>query len=162
VTDPALAPDAGPGTLVDSIVLLDLFIRDRRWMQWSSEQLTAALDTGPVLINPVVYSEVSLRFSTIEALDVALSADRSVRAQVPWPAAFLAARAHRARRSRGADARRRCPISSSACTRLCWASVYSPGTRPATAPTSPRQCDCPRVMLAISVLVRRRPVKVAR
>jgi predicted nucleic acid-binding protein len=91
----------GGGTLVDSNVLLDLLTNDARWGAWSGEQLGAALDSGPVLLNQIVYSEVSLGFSRIEALDAVLTPDRFVRANLPWAAAFLAARAFRTYRARG-------------------------------------------------------------
>lgn len=53
------------------------------------------------MINQVVYGEVSLSFRSIEALDAALSADRFVRANLPWAAAFLAARSYQDYRQRG-------------------------------------------------------------
>lgn len=89
------------GTLVDSNVLLDLVTRDPDWSEWSAGRLAAALDRGPVVINQVVYGEVSLGFSTVEALDSALTEQRFVRANLPWSAAFLAARAFRDFRRRG-------------------------------------------------------------
>jgi predicted nucleic acid-binding protein len=89
------------GTLVDSNVLLDLISRDPRWSEWSARNLARAMDRGPVLINQVVYGEVSLGFSTVEALDVALSEDRFVRGNLPWAAAFVAERAFRSYRKRG-------------------------------------------------------------
>jgi predicted nucleic acid-binding protein len=92
---------AEAATLVDSDVLLDLFTQDPRWLEWSARQLASALDAGPVLINQVVYGEVSLRFSSIEELDAALSPERFVRANLPWPAAFLAARCFRRYTARG-------------------------------------------------------------
>ena len=89
------------GTLVDSNVLLDLFTRDSTWLPWSRRQLISALNAGPVVINQVIYGEVSLRFSSIEALDAQLPESRFVRGNIPWNAAFLAARAHRQYRARG-------------------------------------------------------------
>jgi predicted nucleic acid-binding protein len=89
------------GTLVDSNVLLDVLTEDPTWMAWSADRLAEAVDRGPVLINQVVYAEVSLRFSTVEALDETLSPDRFVRGNIPWPAAFLAARCYRQYRARG-------------------------------------------------------------
>ncbi|TQM14049.1 type II toxin-antitoxin system VapC family toxin [Pseudonocardia kunmingensis] len=89
------------GTLVDSNVLLDIFTQDPVWAQWSAERLAEALDQGPVVINQVVYGEVSLRFSRIEDLDAVLAPDRFVRANLPWAAAFLAARCFRTYRGRG-------------------------------------------------------------
>jgi predicted nucleic acid-binding protein len=94
---------SGPSasTLVDSNVLLDVLTKDPRWSAWSERQLSAALERGPVLINPIIYAEVSPRFSTLEELDATLSEERFLRAQLPWTSAFLAARAHRAYRGRG-------------------------------------------------------------
>lgn len=93
--------DAAAGTLVDSNVLLDLFTRDPKWSPWSGDHLGRALDAGPVMINQVVYAEVSLRFSSVEELDAALSPDRFVRSSLPWSAAFLAARSYHDYRRRG-------------------------------------------------------------
>jgi predicted nucleic acid-binding protein len=89
------------GTLVDSNVLLDVFTQDPTWAQWSTDRLAEALERGPAVINQIVYGEVSLRFSTIEALDAVLTPDRFLRANVPWPAAFLAARCFQTYRKRG-------------------------------------------------------------
>jgi predicted nucleic acid-binding protein len=96
-----VATEQRPATLVDSNVLLDLFTRDPQWCAWSRAQLAEALDRGPVLINQIVYGEVAYRFSLIEALDDALTADRFVRGNLPWAAAFLAATCYRGYRSRG-------------------------------------------------------------
>jgi predicted nucleic acid-binding protein len=91
----------GSGTLVDSNVLLDLITDDPVWGSWSGDRLEEAFEHGPVIVNPIIYSEVAYRFSTIEALDAEFSEDRFVRGQLPWSAAFLAARAYRTYRSRG-------------------------------------------------------------
>jgi predicted nucleic acid-binding protein len=96
-----VSDNAARGTLVDSNVLLDVLTRDPAWGQWSATRLAEALDRGPVVINQIVYGEVSLGFSTIEALDSALVPDRFVRANLPWAAAFLAARCFRTYRTRG-------------------------------------------------------------
>lgn len=89
-----------PGTLIDSNILLDLFTRDPTWAPWSAEQLAAAVDRGPVVINQVVYGEISLRFTSIEDLDATLG-DRFVRGNLPWAAGFLAARSFRDYKARG-------------------------------------------------------------
>ncbi len=60
------------GTLVDSNVLLDIMTEDPVWQGWSLTALSEAAETGPLYINPIIYSEVSIRFSTIEALEDAL------------------------------------------------------------------------------------------
>lgn len=78
------------GTLVDSNVLLDVLTEDPRWGQWSSDALAAAAERGVLSINPVIYAEVSVRFTTIEALEAALPPQDFRRAPLPWAAAFLA------------------------------------------------------------------------
>lgn len=78
------------GTLVDSNVLLDILTDDPNWSNWSAEALADAAEAGPLFINPVVYSEVSVRFTTVEALDDALPPRDYRRAPMPWSAAFLA------------------------------------------------------------------------
>jgi len=93
--------EASRGTLVDSNVLLDVLTEDPSWLTWSAEQLGAAVEEGPVVINQVVYGEVAHRFSSIEDLDEALSPQRFVRGNLPWAAAFLAARSFRQYRRRG-------------------------------------------------------------
>jgi predicted nucleic acid-binding protein len=90
-------------TLVDSNVLLDVFTDDPAWVGWSSEALVHAFDQGPVVINPVVYAEVSVGFDRIEELDEALPQAAFVREPLPYPAGFLAGKAFLAyRRSGGA------------------------------------------------------------
>jgi predicted nucleic acid-binding protein len=79
-----------PGTLVDSNVILDLLTEDDTWFAWSSDALAHAADAGPLFINPVIYAEVSVRFSRIEDLDDALPASDYGRLPIPWDAAFLA------------------------------------------------------------------------
>ena len=90
-------------TLVDSNVLLDVFTDDPSWAGWSGEALVEAFDQGPVVINPVVYAEVSVGFDRIEELDEALPQAAFVREPLPYPAGFLAGKAFLAyRRSGGA------------------------------------------------------------
>ncbi len=78
------------GTLVDSNVILDIMTEDPTWEDWSANALADAAETGPLYINPIVYSEVSIRFTTVEALDEALPHQDYRREPIPWPAAFLA------------------------------------------------------------------------
>lgn len=78
------------GVLVDSNVLLDLLEEDASWYEWSSRQLQRAADTFPLIINPIVYAEVSIGFARIEELEEALRPDVFERRPLPWEAAFLA------------------------------------------------------------------------
>ena len=80
-------------TLVDTNVLLDVLTEDPVWLEWSSEALAAAAESGPLWINPIIYAEVSVRFSKIEDLEGALPPNDYRRAQLPREAAFLAGKA---------------------------------------------------------------------
>lgn len=88
-------------TLVDANVILDIATEDDDWLDWSQWQLAEAAERGPVVINQVVYAEVSVRYDTIESLEDALPPDLYTRAHLPWDAAFLAAKAFRQYRKRG-------------------------------------------------------------
>jgi predicted nucleic acid-binding protein len=95
------------GTLVDSSVLLDIFTDDPRWGDWSAAHLAGALDSGPVVINPLIFAELSIGFDRIEDLDEALP-DRIEREDLPWEAAFLAGRCFL--QYRRSDGTRRSPL----------------------------------------------------
>jgi predicted nucleic acid-binding protein len=89
-------------TLVDSNVILDVVSEDEDWVDWSSSMLGRAAESGRLVINPIVYAEVSVGFDSIEALDDALPASYYAREALPWDSAFLAARAYLSyRRQRG-------------------------------------------------------------
>lgn len=78
------------GTLVDSNVLLDILTEDPVWLDASADALAEAAEAGPLFINPIIYSEVSVRFTTVEALEDALPSQDYRREALPWEAAFLA------------------------------------------------------------------------
>jgi predicted nucleic acid-binding protein len=48
--------------LIDSNVLLDLMTEDGRWFSWSAEAVERAAGYHRLVINPVIYAEVSIRF----------------------------------------------------------------------------------------------------
>ena len=87
--------------LVDSNVLLDDMTEDARWLAWSMEAIKHAADRHRLIINPVVYAEVSIRYSRIEDLDAALPKAMFDREPIPYEAAFLAGKASFAYRRRG-------------------------------------------------------------
>ena len=58
--------------LVDSNVLLDLMTEDLRWLTWSATAIEQAADRYRLVINPIIYAEVSVRYSQIEDLEDAL------------------------------------------------------------------------------------------
>lgn len=79
--------------LVDTNVLLDIVTDDPQWAAWSIRQLDAASLKGPLAINDVVYAELSVRFSSIEALDSVLAEFGVAIAAMPRSALFLAGKA---------------------------------------------------------------------
>ena len=86
---------------VDSNVILDVATADPQWSAWSSRQLVEALNSGPALINTVVYGEIAFACDRIEDVDNLLPAHLYDYRPIPREAAFLAARAHAAYRERG-------------------------------------------------------------
>jgi predicted nucleic acid-binding protein len=97
-----------PATLVDANVIIDVLSRDRDWHEWSAGAIAKAGNEGPLVINPVIYAEVSIRYSRIEDLDSDLPREDYVREPIPWAAAFLAGKAFVRYRRRGG--RRRSPL----------------------------------------------------
>ncbi len=76
--------------LVDSNVLLDVATNDPTWGDWSGRALQRTADESILVINPLVYAEVSVGFAAIEDLEAALPADLYRREDLPYEAGFLA------------------------------------------------------------------------
>ena len=96
------------GVLVDSNVLLDILEEDPQWFDWSAERLAAAAEQYPLVINPIIYAEVSIGFERIEELEAVLPLASFERRQLPWEAAFLAGKCFLAYRRAGGE--RRSPL----------------------------------------------------
>jgi predicted nucleic acid-binding protein len=77
-------------TLVDTNVLLDLVSDDPNWADWSIAKLEAASLSGPLLINDVVYAELSVRYGGIEDLNAFVDEAGLEIAPMPRAALFLA------------------------------------------------------------------------
>lgn len=87
--------------LVDSNVLLDVMTEDSRWLAWSAGAIERAADSSRLVINPVIFAEVSVRYSRIEELDDALPRTMFDREAIPFEAAFLAGKVFSTYRRRG-------------------------------------------------------------
>jgi predicted nucleic acid-binding protein len=87
--------------LIDTNVLIDVLEDDPQWADWSIHLLRTQSQVHPLVINPVIYAELSLAFSTYEALDAVLSKLGLVMHDVPRPALFLAGKAFARYRSAG-------------------------------------------------------------
>ena len=88
-------------TLVDSNVILDIVTEDEEWIDWSADALERTAESGRLVINPIIYAEVAIRFTTIEELDDVVPDDYFTREGLPWAAAFLAGQAFLRYRRRG-------------------------------------------------------------
>ncbi|OLP15686.1 DNA-binding protein [Leptolyngbya sp. 'hensonii'] len=94
--------------LVDSNVILDVLTEDQTWFDWSSRQLADCAEQGSLLINPIIYAELSIGFTQLAELEAALPQSFFQREPLPYEAAFLAGKAFlRYRKSSG---ERRSPL----------------------------------------------------
>jgi predicted nucleic acid-binding protein len=91
--------------LVDSNVLLDVITNDVMWGDWSTDALQRTADAAILVINPLIYAEVSVSFSAIEDLESALPIDLYRREGLPYEAGFLAGKCFRRYRRAGGDKR---------------------------------------------------------
>lgn len=91
--------------LVDSNVILDIVTEDPEWFQWSSQTLASCADAHILLINPIIYAEVSIGFERIEDVEEVLPLTHFRRAQIPWESAFLAGKCFLKYRERGGKSR---------------------------------------------------------
>jgi hypothetical protein len=94
--------------LVDSNVLLDVITEDPTWSTWSSASLERTADEAILVINALIYAELSIGFASIEALEEALPSDLYRREFLPYEAGFLAGKTFL--RYRQAGGTRRSPL----------------------------------------------------
>jgi len=80
-------------TLVDSNIVLDIVTNDDTWAGWSQAQLEQAAAVGSLVINDVIYAEISTRYRTMEAVDAMLEGLEIGVANIPRSALFLAGKA---------------------------------------------------------------------
>lgn len=90
-----------PVTMVDTCVLLDVLMDNPEWATWSDDAIADARTLGDVVINPIIYAEVSVGFDRVERLDDALPTTEIERVDLPYEAAFLAGKAFLAYKRRG-------------------------------------------------------------
>ncbi|MHB8483475.1 MAG: type II toxin-antitoxin system VapC family toxin [Nitrospiria bacterium] len=87
--------------LVDSNVILDVVTRDKIWSPWSESMLRTYGDQSTLVINPIIFAEVSIGFKRIEEVEEVLPPDYFERAPLPWEAAFLAGKCFLSYRKKG-------------------------------------------------------------
>ncbi len=94
--------------LVDSNVILDIATNDPIWGTWSAEQFQQNAEDAELVINPIIYAEVSVGFLELEDLERVVPVDIYRREDLPWEAAFMAGKCFlKYRRSGGT---RRAPL----------------------------------------------------
>jgi len=82
------------GVLVDSNIILDVFLNDEKWADWSESKLEECSEHVPLYINSVIYSEISIGFTLIEDLESAISKAGFQMLEIPKEALFLAGKAY--------------------------------------------------------------------
>jgi len=80
--------------LVDSNVLLDQLTEDPRWFAWSRDAIAELADQSFLVINPIIFAEVSVSFQSIKDVDEAFPFHFFRREALPYEAAFLAGKAY--------------------------------------------------------------------
>jgi len=91
--------------LVDSNVILDVLTEDPQWFNWSSQMLINYANQGDLVINPIIYAEISIGFNQPEEVEEALPEDFFRRDPLPYSAAFLAGQSFLAYRQRRGEKR---------------------------------------------------------
>src|SRR6056297_500993 len=82
------------GVLVDSNVILDIFLDDPEWADWSESALENYSEYTTLYINAIIYTEVSVGFKKIEELESALHKGGFQILEIPREALFLAGKAY--------------------------------------------------------------------
>lgn len=86
--------------LVDSDIFLDMF-QGGPASAWSRRSLVQQGSAGALVVNPVIWSEISVRFPTEADLANSLEGLAVHKTQIPFEAAFAAGKAHLAYRQNG-------------------------------------------------------------
>jgi predicted nucleic acid-binding protein len=82
------------GILVDSNVILDVFLNDLKWADWSESKLEEYSDYASLYINSIIYSEISIGFKLIEDLEGAIIKAGFKILEIPKEALFLAGKVY--------------------------------------------------------------------
>jgi predicted nucleic acid-binding protein len=88
-------------TLVDTTILLDVLTNDPKWLDWSIVNLRVRANAGPLIINEVVYAEMSGYIPSETELDECVRRLRVALDRTPKSALFLAGETFRLYRRAG-------------------------------------------------------------
>lgn len=78
---------------VDTNVLLDVVHNHPSWVSWARGQMIHLGKIHPLIINPIVYAELSISFQTKEQVDESISNMGLTLEDIPAEVAFLAGKA---------------------------------------------------------------------
>ena len=81
------------GVIVDSNIILDVFLNDLKWADWSESKLEEYSYSSSLYINSIIYSEISIGFELIEELENAIGKGGFQLLVIPKEALFLAGKA---------------------------------------------------------------------
>jgi predicted nucleic acid-binding protein len=82
-------------TLIDTNVLVDVIEQRPVWASWAERQLARLAEEGGLLINQIVYAEASVPYETIDEFELVVNTEFLAREDLPWDAAYIAAKAHK-------------------------------------------------------------------
>ncbi len=82
------------GILVDSNVILNVFLNDPTWADWSETKMEGCSYHATLCINSIIYSEISIGFSLIEDLESAITRAGFQMLEIPKEAPFLAGKVY--------------------------------------------------------------------
>jgi len=125
--------------LVDSDIILDVATRDPRWAERSGQALAEGAEHARLVINPIIFAEVSVGYARVEELEASLRGKTCLGPPPSWPGnASWPTGAGEVRKAP------RCPTSTSAPMRPWPATGCSRGMQPGTRPISPGwRSSCP-------------------
>ncbi len=87
--------------LVDANILLDIATSDPHWGRWSENMVVRLVNTTRLVINPIIFAEISIGYDTIEAVNALFDVEVYDREPLPFEAGFLAGKAYLAYKRRG-------------------------------------------------------------
>ena len=101
--------DGSAGTLVDTNIWVDCIDDASPWHEWAVDRLQTCSERSPLHINLIVYTELLVPGSNVDALDAMLDVYDTLRSPLPWPCAALAAAAFAHYRRRGGSKQKPLP-----------------------------------------------------
>lgn len=79
--------------VVDTNVLLDVVNSNPVWLNWSASQMIQLAKIQPLVINPIIYAELSITFRTVVEVEESIALMDLTLEDIPREVAFLAGKA---------------------------------------------------------------------